>query len=29
VGVMAGYLFGLAWIASFIVYRLAMLAGWG
>ncbi len=26
---MAGYLFGLAWIACFIVYRLAVAAGWG
>lgn len=29
VGVMAGYLFALAWTASFIVYRLAVTAGWG
>ena len=29
VGVMAGYLFALAWTASFIVYRLAVLSGWG
>ena len=28
-GVMAGYLFALAWTASFIVYRLAVTAGWG
>jgi len=27
--VMAGYLFGLAWLACFIVYRLAVAAGWG
>lgn len=26
---MAGYLFALAWIACFIVYRLAVAAGWG
>ncbi|MFN3751860.1 MAG: ferrous iron transporter B [Thiobacillus sp.] len=29
VGVMAGYLFGLAWLACFVVYRLAVAAGWG
>lgn len=27
--IMAGYLFGLAWLACFIVYRLAVAAGWG
>ncbi len=27
--VMAGYLFGLAWIACFIVYRIAVAVGWG
>jgi Fe2+ transport system protein B len=27
--VMAGYLFGLAYLASFIVYRIALAAGWG
>lgn len=27
--VMAGYLFGLAWLACFIVYRIAVAAGWG
>jgi len=27
--VMAAYLFGLAWIACFIVYHLAVAAGWG
>ncbi len=27
--VMAGYLFGLAWLACFIVYHLAVAAGWG
>ncbi len=27
--VMASYLFGLAWIACFIVYRIAVAAGWG
>lgn len=27
--IMAGYLFGLAWLASFITWRLAVLAGWG
>jgi ferrous iron transport protein B len=26
---MAGYLFGLAYLASFITYRLALAAGWG
>jgi ferrous iron transport protein B len=27
--IMAGYLFGLAWLASFATWRLALLAGWG
>ncbi len=27
--IMAGYLFGLAWLACFIVYRLAVAVGWG
>jgi len=27
--VMAGYLFGLAYLASFITYRIAVAMGWG
>ena len=27
--IMAGYLFALAYLASFITYRLAVAAGWG
>lgn len=29
VGLMAGYLFTLAWLACYAVYRLAVAAGWG
>jgi ferrous iron transport protein B len=28
-GVMAGYLFALAYLASFITYRIALALGWG
>jgi ferrous iron transport protein B len=27
--VMAGYLFGLAYLASFVTYRAALALGWG
>ena len=27
--IILGYLLGLAWLACFIVYRIAVAAGWG
>ena len=27
--IMAGYLFGLAYLASFVTYRIAVALGWG